>query len=151
MDIEQLRSMGLVTPNPLLKRDFKVRYRPLIPQSEWADPGVPERQEEEIEGTIDVWIRRPVAADQIAIHKAIDEGYDNVSALIHRCVFNESGKRLFTLPEAESLDLKMFGNLVDLINKLAGKAVKKSNPRTRSGASSPSPSGEEQSESGKST
>jgi hypothetical protein len=151
MDIEQLRAMGLVIANPLVRRDFKVRYRPLLPEAEWATPGVPERQQEEVEGVVDVWVRRPTAADQIAIFKAVEEGYDSVNVLIHRCVFNEAGARLFSLDEAQSLDRRMFENLIDIINKTAGNIGKKSPPRTRSGAKLRSLSVVGQSESGSST
>lgn len=141
MDLEQLKNMGLVQANPLVKREIKVRYRPLLPQSEWADPAVEERAAEEVEGVVTVWLRKMTAADQMAVATAAQAGRDAISLLIHLSVFKEDGSRVFpTEADAAGLDPVMFMPLLVEINKLNEGISKKSRPRTSSGASSRSPS-----------
>lgn len=150
MDIDQLRAMGVVSSNPLVRREFKISYHPLLPEKEWADPAVPERSQDKVDGTIDVWLRKPTASDQLAIHKAIADGRDAMFVLLHRCVFKQDGSRVFpTEEDAVGLDLSVFSELVVELNRIAGDLRKKSLPRTKSGANSLSPSADEASLSGK--
>jgi hypothetical protein len=136
MDIEQLRSMGLVHSNPLLRREINVRYRPLIPREQWADPKVEERQEEAVDGTVTVWLRKLTAADQVAIAAAMGAKRDYVYTLLHRSVYNEKGLRVFETEEiAAEVDLAMFAGLIDEINKINETAPKKAQPRKSYGAS----------------
>ena len=137
-DLTQLASMGLVESNPLVKRDIPVKYFPLKPESEWSEPGVPEREEAPVEAMVTVYLRRFRASDSIAIRGAADD--DQAYMAVHRSVFTEDGKRLFsTIEEAFGLKLEMFHPLLQEINRLNGVALKKkSKPKTNSGASSPS-------------
>lgn len=152
MDLEQLKSMGLVQANPLVKREIKVRYRPLLPQSEWADPAVEERAAEEVDGVVTVWLRKLTAADQMAVGSVAASGGDAISLIIHLCVFKEDGTRLFpTVDDAAGLDKVMFAGLLLEINKLNEGTAKKSRPRTSSGASSRSPSADAVSPNGNSS
>lgn len=148
MDLEQLKSLGLVSANPLVKREIKIKYRPLLPKDQWKDPEVEERGEE-VEGTFTVWLRKLTALDRIQVSAAAEAGKDAVSLLIHLCTFKEDGSRVFpTQEDAAGLDFAMFAPLLTEINKINSGIGKKSRPRTRSGASSPSPSGDEASASG---
>lgn len=149
MNLEQLKAMGLVQSNPLVKRTFKVQYRPLLPRSQWADPAIEERQDEAVEGEITVWLRKLTAADQIAVQQAIAAKRDPVYVMLHRCCFNEQGGRVFASEEeAMGVDLSMFAGLLTELNQMNVRA-KKSTPRTSSGASSRSASAADPSQSGK--
>lgn len=154
MDIEQLREWGLVSTSPLIRREIKIKYRPLIPREQWADPDVEERQQEPVEGKVEFWIRKMSAADEIMISEAAREGRDPLYVAIHRSVFKENGTRVFpTVDDAIGLDMEMFAPLVAAINEVNGSrlgAAKKSRPRTRSGANSRSPSADEASQNGES-
>ena len=152
MDLDQLRSMGLVSANPMLKREIKIKYRPLLPKEQWKDPNVEERQEEAVEGTVTVWLRKMTAADQMAVATAAQAGRDAISLLIHLSVFKEDGSRVFpTEADAAGLDPVMFMPLLVEINKLNEGISKKSRPRTSSGARSRSPSAAEASPNGSNT
>ena len=150
MDLSQLRDMGLVSASPLVRKDITIKYHPLLPKEQWADPEIPERQAEPVEGQLTFWVRRKSAADEILISEARSAGRDPLYTLIHRCVFNEKGARVFpTEDDAIGLDLTMFAPLLEAISEVNGPA-KKSRPRTKSGANSPSPSAEEPSTNGES-
>lgn len=152
MDLDQLKSMGLVQANPMLKKEITIKYRPLLPKSRWKDPDVEERQDEEVEGTVTVWLRKLTAADQMSIAAAAKAGRDAMSLMIHLSVFKEDGSRVFpTEDDAAGLDPVMFMPLLVEINKLNEGISKKSRPRTRSGANSRSPSAAEASPNGSST
>ena len=152
MDLDQLRSMGLVSANPMLKREIKIQYRPLLPKDQWKDPAVEERQEDAVDGTISVWLRKMTAADQMAVATAAQAGRDAISLLIHLSVFKEDGSRVFpTEADAAGLDPVMFMPLLVEINKLNEGISKKSRPRTRSGARSRSPSADAASPNGSNT
>jgi hypothetical protein len=141
MDLAQLKAAGLVTGNPLVKREIKVRYRPLLPKEEWADPAIEERSEEYREDIIPVYLRKLTAADQIAVASAQSRGQDVTYMVIHRCVYTEKGSRLFEIEDdAFGLDLTMFAGLITEINLLNEGSGKKSPPRMKRGANSRSPS-----------
>lgn len=140
MDLLQLRAMGLVNPNPLLKRTIKIKYFKLTPEDTWANPTVPEREEEESEGELDFWIRKFTAADSMALaaaKKFDDQAYE----AIFRSVFTEEGEQVFPdINVAREVNLKMFNPLLEAIFDLNGVTAKKSPPKTNSGASSASSS-----------
>lgn len=141
MDLDQLKSMGLVNANPMQKREINIRFRPLLPKDQWSDPNVEERQEEEVDAKVTVWLRKLTAADQMALADAHRAGRDTYSLLIHLSVFKEDGSRVFpTVDDAAGLDTVMFAQLLVEINKLNEGISKKSRPRTSSGARSRSPS-----------
>lgn len=149
MDLDQLKSMGLVSANPLVKKEITIRYRPLLPKNQWADPNVEERQEEEVEGKVTFWLRKLTASDQLAIARAVNEGRDHIPMLLHRCVLKEDGSRVFpTEQDAVGVDPVMFVELFKAINEINDGIGKKSQPRTSSGANSVSPSAEEASPNG---
>lgn len=135
-DLTQLAAMGLVESNPLVKREIPIQYFALKPESEWSEPGVPEREEEASEATVTVYLRRFRASDSIAIRGAGED--DQAYMAVHRSVFTEGGKRLFpTLEDAFGLKLEMFHPLLQEINKLNGVALKKkSSQKKNSGSTS---------------
>lgn len=141
MDLVQLRSMGLMAANPLVKKTITIKYRPLIEGSET------EREEKPVEATVDFWIRKFTAADRIALNVA--EGEERAYIGIQRCVFTEDAKPLFPdLETARELDLEMFAQLLVAVNEINGSVTKKSQPRTNGGTRSPSPSAVGRSRSG---
>jgi hypothetical protein len=141
MDLLQLRAMGLVNSNPLVKREITIKYFPLKPEDTWASPVVPERESDAIDGKLDFWIRKFTAADSLALAAA--KTFDERAYLaIQRGVFNEQGEPIFTSYEvACEVDLTMFAPLLEAVFSLNGIKGKKSRPTTNSGVSSASSSG----------
>lgn len=151
MDLEQLKHMGLVQSNPLIKVAVKVRYFPLLPKSEWTDPDVEQRAPDAVDGEVTVYLRKLTAADQIAINNAVKAKRDPMYAVLHRSIFDERGGRLFASEEeAMGLDLSMFSGLIVEINKVNGSLGKKVTPKAKSGSNLPSHSGDAASQNGKS-
>lgn len=148
MDLARLKALGLVTSNPLVKRDIKIKCRPLVPQEQWADPEVEEREPEQ-EVSVTVYLSKLTAADQIEVYARKQAKQDFTYLILSRCVHTEEGLRLFpTEEDARGLNLEMFAELVMEVRKLNGDAAKKSPPRTKRGASSRSPSADDPSPSG---
>ena len=139
MNYQQLQAMGAIVPRTLFKREVPIKYRPLKPESEWAEPGNPELQEEEVEDTVTVFIRKASAADVIEILNANPRDMPFVG--IHRCVCNEDGTELFpSLETTSSLAVWMATALFDAVKSVNPDTAKKSKARMSSGANSPSPS-----------
>lgn len=139
MNLTDLRAMGLVQSNPLIKREIPVKYYALLPEDQWASPTEPERETTETEATVTVWLRKFTAADKINLSSASDN--DRAYVAIQRSTFTEDGKPLFpSEDDARGLDLNMFGPLLNAINDLNNHAEKKSQAMTNSSANSPSPS-----------
>lgn len=139
MNIEQLRAMGLVHSNPLVRKEFKVRYFPLKPPETWATPGVEEREPESVEGEVVVYLRKMTAADQLAVRSAVKGDQDFLSVLIHRSVFDENGARVFpTVEDAAGINVEMFAGLVEELTRM-NPVPKRSRAKMSSGANSPSP------------
>lgn len=142
MDINQLRSMGLMAANPLVKKTITIHYYPFKEGSE------SEREEKSVEATVDFWIRKFTAADRIALNVA--EGEERAYVGIQRCVFTEDGKPLFPdIDTARELDLEMFAQLLVAVNEINGSTAKKSQPRMSSGGKSRLPSADALPENGK--
>jgi len=140
MDLKQLKAMGLTTSNPLVKRNFDITYRPLRPADTWADPDVPEREEEAVTETWTVHVRRYTAADVIALSAARDDE-ERAYIALQRGTFTADGAHLFpTMDDAYGVNLEVFAPLITLLGEFNGRQAKKSAPRTSSGASSRSSS-----------
>lgn len=140
MDLIKLRQMGLVTSNPLVKREITIKFYPTTPEETWAVPTVPEREAEKVEGHLEFWLKKFTAADRIALSTAQSDE-DRAYIAIQRTVFTENGEHVFPdLDTARELDLDMFGPLLNAINQLNHVTEKKSKPRTNGGVSLPSPS-----------
>lgn len=140
MDLLQLRQMGLVTSNPLIKKTITIKYHELKPEDTWESPTVPEREEAETDGEVTFWLRKFTAADRITLNgtKSFE---DRAYLAIQRSVYTEDGTPVFPeVEDAEGLDLVMFGSLLVAINELNDYSEKKSQPRTNGGAKSRSPS-----------
>ena len=151
MDIAQLQRMGLHGNNPLIKKTITIHYYPLLDESPDADPAGP-RAPEQVEGTVDFWIRRFMATDRIATMQLSRENSHEEATLlaVQRSIFHEDGRPMF--PDIESvriLDLEVYAPILIAINEINGDTGKKSHPRTNGGTPSPSPSGEGQSQSGR--
>lgn len=139
MNYKQLQAMGAIVPRTLFKREVPIKYRPLKPENEWAEPGNPEHQEDEVEDSITVFIRKASAADVIEILSANPRDMPFVG--IHRCICNEDGTELFPdLESAGSLAIWMATALFDAVKSVNPDTAKKSKARMSSGANSPSPS-----------
>jgi hypothetical protein len=151
MDLKQLKAMGLVTTNPMIKHDLEIGYYPLKPESDWADPAIPEREAERVTSTITVYLKRYNAADLVIVG-AVEDQEMRAWMSIQRSTYTETGDRLFpTLDDAIGLDLAMFGPLLTRINKINEGAKKNSPRKMNSGASLPLPSVDEALPNGKSS
>jgi hypothetical protein len=140
MNLTDLRAMGLVQSNPLIKKDIKVKYYPLLPEDKWASPTVPEREAEQVEAKVTVHLRKYTAADKIMLSSCKGDA-DRAYMAIHLSTFTEDGEHLFpSWEDAVGLDLNMFGPLMRAINEINDLSEKKSPAMTNSSASLPSPS-----------
>jgi len=140
--------MGLVASNPLVKKTIGIKYYPLKPEESWEHPAKPEREDDQVEGSVDFWIRKFSAADQLALSGEKDNDR-RIYLAIQRSVFTEEGVPVFpSVEDAMGLDLVMFAQLMTAINEANPDTAKKSQPRTNGGVSSPSPSAAEPSRSG---
>jgi hypothetical protein len=151
MDIAQLQRMGLHGNNPLIKKTITIHYYPLLDESPDADPAGP-RAPEQVEGTVDFWIRKFMATDRIATMQLSHQNSHEEATLlaVQRSIFHEDGKPMF--PDIESvriLDLEVYAPILMAINDINGDSGKKSQPRTNGGTRLPSPSADAQSQSGK--
>jgi len=138
----QLQALGLVSANPLVRREINIQFHPLKPKEQWADPETEELAEDLESAAMEVFLRRFTAADRIAFSEAKTQE-DAAYLAIHRTVFTAEGDRVFpTLDLAYGLDLMMFAPLVKEIRDLngIGGPKKKSPPKTKHGASSRSSS-----------
>lgn len=143
MNLEQLRAAGVIAANPLTRRTIKLRYRPLKPREQWADPAVEEREDFFQHGTAEYWLKKASAADMLLVMNAPGREVDKNYMLIHRCVFHENGDRVFpTVEDTLSLDLVMFADLLLKLKEINGDFPKASPPKTKPGTTSPSPSAE---------
>jgi hypothetical protein len=140
MDLQELTGMGLVSPNELVRREVKVRYFPLKPKDQWADPEVEEREEAAVDGSVTVYLRRLRAADTIAVLQATDHE-ERMYLTIQRTVCTPDGKRVFhTLEDAYGIQPSLFHGLITEINALNRGNGKKKKPARTSGANSRSAS-----------
>lgn len=98
MNLNDLMAMGAITPRTVFKRDIKVKFRPLKPENEWAEKGNPEHEDNEVEKTITVFIRKANSADLLEITNANDRQRPFVA--IYRCICNEDGSEVF--PDLET-------------------------------------------------
>jgi hypothetical protein len=136
MDLQELAGMGLVSANELVRREVKVRYFPLKPKENWADPEVEEREAQAVDGSVTVFLRRLRAADTIAVLQTADSE-ERMYLTIQRTVCNADGSRLFPrLEDTYGIEPSLFHGLITEINSLnRADRKKKSRPKT-SGANS---------------
>jgi hypothetical protein len=154
MDLKELQAIGAIVPRTLFKREIEFEYPERKPQSEWADPGIPElvdpiekpRSEWEdpdvpetfqptVRGSMTTFIRRGSSADAIEIANA--SARERPFVAIFRSVCTEDGKPVFpTLEEAMQLATWIVLPLFNAINSISGDRPKPSPPGTNSGASS---------------
>lgn len=132
--------MGLVAPNELVRREVKVRYFPLKPKDQWADPEVAEREEKAVDGIVTVYLRRLRAADTIAVLQTSD-AEERMYLTIQRTVCNPDGTRLFPrVEDTYGIEPSLFHGLITEINALNRADGKKKTRARTSGASSRLPS-----------
>lgn len=149
MDLQQLRLMGAIKDRSIVPRTITtMKHRPLLPESEWVESGVPQYAEEAIEDTIDCFIRKQSAADAIEI--AGTERRLQPFVYVLRCVVDQNGAQVF--PDLDTvifLEEWILGPLFKAVKEVNHADPKPSPPRTNSGASSRSVSGGAPSPSGK--
>lgn len=148
MQFQDLQKLGGVITRTLFKRDITLKFKPLKPESEWAEAGNPEHQDQEVEQVWTVYIRKASAADSMEIIGATNR--DRLFVAMYLCVCNEDGSAFFpNLAEACAVEAWVWVPLYEAIKSINPETQKKSQPRTRSGAKSRSLSAEGQSASGK--
>lgn len=147
MDLKQLQALGAFVPTKPIKRTITVQIPRRTVESTWTDPEIPEYEEGTDERTIDVYVRKGSSADAIEMANAVSRSQPFVA--IFRGVCNEDGSPVFeSLEQAEQLETWIAVPLFEAISEVSGKRPKASAPKTNGGASSPSPSEAEASESG---
>lgn len=148
MNLQQLQSMGALAPRKLTRREVAINRPVPKPETEWADPEVPEFTDETVPDTVTVFIRKGSAADAIEFVRADERSQPFVALL--RFICNEDGSPVFPdLETAMRVHTWLALPLMEAAREVQGTLPNASTPRTNSGASSPSPSGDEASGSGK--
>lgn len=148
MDLQKLQAMGAFTPTALFKRDITIRYRPLKPAETWADPDVPEHEDDTVEDRITAFIRKRSTADFLAITTAPEADRALMSILL--CVCKEDGSRVFDdLEQVRRLQPWFSIPLLTAVNEVNTYSAKKLMPRGSSGSGSRSPSAAGASRSGR--
>lgn len=149
MDLKQLHALGAFVSARPIKRTIEVN-RPLTkPESDWADPHIPEYTGEVEASSIDVYIKRLSSADEIAVASALPD--DRTFVLVHRLVTDEAGVPVFdSVEQTKTLASWLLVPLVEKIDEVASRAPKKpSAPATHSGSNLRSPSGAARRKSGR--
>lgn len=138
MDIAQLRAVAIGDANPLVSRVVSLELS--APDENGEDKPTGETQ------SVTIYLRKLYATDAISLQTAGMSGHSYLSAMVHQCVLNEQGVRVFTLEEAQRLKAWVLLPLVDEVRKFLGemRGPKASTPKKRSGTKSPSASADEQ-------
>jgi hypothetical protein len=150
MDIQQLRALGAISPRALVPKKVEFRYPVPLPEAEWTDPEVPSYPDEPEwrEGHLDTFIRKRSASDAYELLRA--EAREHAVYGVLRGVCNADGSPVFSsFEQVDGLADWLFWPLVVAVNEVNRGGPKRSAPRTKSGATSPSPSGAARSRSGK--
>ena len=139
MDLKQLQAIGALVPRTLFKRDIEFKYPELRPKAEWADADVPEMTGETLDGKMTVYVRRGSSADAIEVANASERERPFVA--VFRSICHEDGSQVFpTIEDAMQLATWLVIPLFNTIKDVNGDRPKNSQPRTSSGAKSPSAS-----------
>lgn len=139
MDIKQLQSMGAMVPKTLFKREVEIKRPVALPQEEWEDPEVPEFTDEVVTESMTTYIRKRNSADFMEIVGA--SNVDKVHVMVLRCICDEEGNPVFeNVEQVKQLQEWLFVPLFTAVNEVNEVSAKNSQPRTKSGASLPSPS-----------
>lgn len=148
MDLIKLHAMGAIVPRTLFKREIEVTFCPPLPAESWADPGVPEYEDEPVTQTMTVYLRKRSSADMLEVGEA--EGADRSLMTLLRSVCTPEGAPVFeSIEQVRQLEPWMAIPLLQAVAEVNRYGAKKSTPRTSSGAPSPSPSAAAASRSGK--
>jgi hypothetical protein len=76
-----------------VKKTLEVDAPVMKPESEWADPEVPEATGEYEPATIDVYFKRISSADQLAFARAKQEDHSHL--IIYTVVVHPDGQQMF--------------------------------------------------------
>lgn len=139
MDFHQLQALGGIVPTALVRKEIEFTYYRPLPESEWADPNIPETEQSPSTDTAVVFIRKRTSRDFLDIVKAPEQ--DKPFLALFRCVCTEDGAPLFpSLDDAARLAEWMLVPLIGAVNEVNSFLPKAFPPKTSSGATSPSPS-----------
>jgi hypothetical protein len=97
MDLTQLQAMGAIVPTKPIKREVKIKRPELRPETEWADPNVPEFTGEIVDDTMTVYIRKGMAVDSLEMLS--EEGGRRAAMAIHLSVCHADGTKVFPTME----------------------------------------------------
>lgn len=141
MDLSKLQGLGAFVPQALFKRDVPISYYPLKPAKTWADPDVPEHEAERAVDSVTTYIRKRTSAQFLELCSANDA--DKPFLTVLQCIVQADGRPVFEdIDQVKRLAEWMLIPLVRAVSEVNTFAAKKSQPRTSSGAASPSPSAE---------
>lgn len=140
MDLNQLRALGAFKNREIVPRTVTMKHKPLLPETDWPDSGIPAYSEAVVENTVDTFIRTQTAADTIELSRCEERFLPALMVL--RCVVNEKGEQVFPdLDTVLSLQEWVLVPLYMAVAEVNAFAPKRSPSRTSSGANSRSGSG----------
>ena len=136
MDLkDQLQAMGAFVPQKLHRKTIQIARPVPLPESEWADPEVPEYGEEIAKEEITVHVRMGSSADEIEMAAATERERPFVA--VYRFVCDEAGAQVFeSVAQAMTLKTWLVMPLFKAISEVRGNAPKASRRKTSSGSKS---------------
>ena len=148
MDFHQLQALGGIVSPVLVKKEIEFTCHLPKPAESWADPEVPEVEDEAVTQRATVFIRKRTSRDFLDIMEASDD--DRAFLSLFRCVCNEDGTPFFpSVDDAARLAEWMFLPLIGAVTEVNSFRPKKNPPKTTSGSTSPAPSADEASPNGR--
>ena len=139
MDFKQMQAMGGIVSQALVPKDIRFTYHPRKPEAEWADPQIPEHEEQAVTETGRIFVRKRSSRDFLDIVKAPEA--EQPFLALFRCVCNEDGTPLFpSVEDAGQLAEWLMVPMIAAVNEVNSFVPKPSPLRTSSGTTSPSPS-----------
>lgn len=93
MNLKELRAKGAFVPIRPVRKEVPINRPILKPESEWADPKIPEFTGDSEPDTVTVYIHRGYAADSLEMLTASPRERPFVAIL--RCVMDKDGRPVF--------------------------------------------------------
>lgn len=112
MDVNGLKKIGAICDRPLVKKSVPYTY---------TDPATGE----EVSENVEFHVKTLTLGDHMAMHKAINRGADNATALIVAAVRVDGGKQKLSYNDAAGLDTNLAGLIlaeIEEVNQLGKKS-----------------------------
>lgn len=139
MDYQELKALGGIVSQALVKKEIQFRYHAPLPEDQWADPAMPEFADEATDATATIYIRKRTSRDFLDVVRAPESQQAFIN--LFRCVCNEDGTPLFpSVEDAGHLAEWLLVPMLTAVNEVNSFLPKRFPPKTSSGANSLSPS-----------